>query len=51
MNEKTKDILELSVANGGAVGLSLAQVNEVLLTISIILAISVSILKLVKKKK
>ena len=51
MNEKTKDILELSVANGGAVGLSLAQVNEVLLTVSIILAISVSLVKLVKNKK
>jgi len=51
MNEKTKDILELSVANGGAVGLSLAQVNEILLTISIILAICVSLVKLVKKKK
>ena len=51
MIEKTKDILELTVANGGAVGLSLAQVNEVLLTISIILAISISLVKLFKKKK
>ena len=37
MNEKTKDVLELTVANGGAVGL--------------ILAISISLVKLVKKKK
>jgi len=51
MKNNTKDILDLTVANGGAVGLSLADVNEVLLTISIVLAISVSIIKLLKKKK
>tara|TARA_R100001530_G_scaffold123199_1_gene91076 strand:- start:175 stop:330 length:156 start_codon:yes stop_codon:yes gene_type:complete len=51
MKNNTKDILDLTVVNGGAIGLSLAEVNEILLTISIILAISVSIIKLVKRRK
>tara|TARA_Y100000401_G_scaffold3047_1_gene2167 strand:- start:1375 stop:1530 length:156 start_codon:yes stop_codon:yes gene_type:complete len=51
MKDNTKDILDLSIANGGAIGLSLAEVNEVLLTISIILAICVSLVKLFKKRK
>ncbi len=51
MKDNTKDILDLSIANGGAIGLSLAEVNEVLLTISIILAICVSLVKLLKKRK
>ena len=51
MKDNTKDILDLSIANGGAIGLSLAEVNEVLLTISIILAICVSLVKLIKKRK
>ena len=50
MKDKTKDILDLTIANGGAIGLSLAEVNEILLTISIILAITVSLVKLFKKK-
>lgn len=51
MKDTTKDIFDLTIANGGAIGLSLTEVNEVLLTISIILAISVSLVKLVKIKK
>tara|TARA_R110002020_G_scaffold731_4_gene3648 strand:+ start:13196 stop:13351 length:156 start_codon:yes stop_codon:yes gene_type:complete len=51
MKDNTKDILDLTIANGGAIGLSLAQVNEVLLTISILLAIIVSLVKLKKKIK
>tara|TARA_R100001460_G_scaffold23637_5_gene47535 strand:+ start:294 stop:446 length:153 start_codon:yes stop_codon:yes gene_type:complete len=50
MKDKTKDIMDLTIANGGAIGLSLAEVNEILLTISIILAITVSLVKLFKKK-
>tara|TARA_R100001163_G_scaffold12696_1_gene11876 strand:- start:4177 stop:4329 length:153 start_codon:yes stop_codon:yes gene_type:complete len=50
MKDKTKDIMDLTIANGGAIGLSLAEVNEILLTISIILAIIVSLVKLFKKK-
>ena len=42
--------MDLTIANGGAIGLSLAEVNEILLTISIILAIIVSLVKLFKKK-
>ena len=50
MKDRTKDIMDLTIANGGAIGLSLAEVNEILLTISIILAIIVSLVKLFKKK-
>ena len=51
MNTTTKDITEIGIINGSAIGFSLAEVNEVLLTLSIILAITVSLVKLFKKRK
>jgi hypothetical protein len=51
MTTTTKDNIELIAANGGAVGLSLTEINEGLITVSIILAIFVSLAKLVRKKK
>jgi len=51
MTTTTKDNIELIAANGGAVGLSLTDINEGLITISILLAIFVSLAKLVKNRK
>ena len=51
MTTTTKDNIELIAANGGAVGLSLTEVNDVLITISIILAICVSLVKLMRRGK
>lgn len=51
MTTTTKDNIELIAANGGAVGLSLTEVNDILITISIILAICVSLVKLFRKRK
>ena len=43
-----KDILEVGLANGGALGLSLTQCNEILLLISTTLAIIFTIYKFIK---
>ena len=51
MTTSTKDNIELLAANGGAIGLSLTEVNDILITISIILAICVSLVKLLRKRK
>lgn len=51
MTTTTKDNIELIAANGGAIGLSLTEINDVLITISIILAICVSLVKLLRKRK
>jgi len=51
MTNTTKDNIELLAANGGAIGLSLTEVNDILITISIILAICVSLVKLFRKRK
>tara|TARA_R110000787_G_scaffold169624_2_gene282336 strand:+ start:1014 stop:1169 length:156 start_codon:yes stop_codon:yes gene_type:complete len=51
MTTTTKDNIELIAANGGAIGLSLTEINDVLITISIILAICVSLVKLIKRGK
>tara|TARA_R110000744_G_scaffold116479_1_gene217912 strand:- start:571 stop:726 length:156 start_codon:yes stop_codon:yes gene_type:complete len=51
MTTTTKDNIELLAANGGAIGLSLTEINDVLITISIILAICVSLVKLIKRGK
>tara|TARA_R110002153_G_scaffold3869_4_gene18603 strand:+ start:715 stop:870 length:156 start_codon:yes stop_codon:yes gene_type:complete len=51
MTTTTKDNIELIAANGGAIGLSLTEVNDILITISIILAICVSLVKLLRKRK
>ena len=51
MTTTTKDNIDLAIANGGAVGLSLTDINEGLITVSILLAIFVSLAKLVRKRK
>ena len=45
MTTTTKDNIEVIAANGGAIGLSLTEINDFLITISIILAICVSLSK------
>tara|TARA_R110000744_G_scaffold218357_1_gene337083 strand:- start:332 stop:487 length:156 start_codon:yes stop_codon:yes gene_type:complete len=51
MTTTTKDNIEIIAANGGAIGLSLTEVNDILITISIILAICVSLVKLMRRGK
>jgi hypothetical protein len=46
-----KDIIEVGVANGGVLGLSLTQCNQVLLFISTSLAIIFTIYKFYKLSK
>tara|TARA_R110002050_G_scaffold26276_1_gene69444 strand:- start:2935 stop:3093 length:159 start_codon:yes stop_codon:yes gene_type:complete len=51
MKTTTKDLTEVAIANGGAIGLSLAEVNQILTTISICLAICLAIYKIYKTSK
>ena len=54
MNTEIKDTMDILVANGTAVGLSITECNEILTFVSLILAISLSCFKLFKwlwKKK
>jgi len=46
MNSDLKDTLEVVLPNAGAIGLSLADFNEILTMISLVLAISISLFKL-----
>ena len=46
-----KDTIEVMAANGGALGLTLIQCNEILQFISLSLAIAFTIYKFIKKKK
>tara|TARA_R110002012_G_scaffold318122_1_gene535685 strand:+ start:2839 stop:2991 length:153 start_codon:yes stop_codon:yes gene_type:complete len=46
-----KDTLQVGIANGSAIGVSLVEANELLTFISLILAISFTIYKFVKFKK
>jgi len=46
----TKDTTEVLLANGGVIGLSLAECNEILLFISTSLAIIFTIYKFIKLK-
>jgi len=46
-----KDTLQVGIANGSAIGVSLVEANEVLTFISLLLAIGFTIYKFVKFKK
>ena len=51
MTKELKDTIEVMAANGGALGLTLVQCNEILQFISLSLAIGFTIYKFIKKKK
>ena len=51
MKDTIEDTIQVGMANAGAIGISLAQVNEVLTTISLIIAIGFSIYKFTKTRK
>jgi len=51
MTKDLKDTVEVMAANGGALGLTLVQCNEILQFISLSLAIGFTIYKFIKKKK
>jgi len=51
MRSEVKDTVEVLAANGGALGLNLTQCNELLQTISLILAITYTVYKFLKLKK
>ena len=49
VRETLQDTIQVGVANAGAIGISLADVNEVLTTISLVLAIGFTIYKQFKR--
>ena len=51
MTKELKDTIEVMAANGGALGLTLVQCNEMLQFVSLSLAIGFTIYKFIKKKK
>ena len=51
MTKELKDTIEVMAANGGALGLTLVQCNEILQFVSLVLAISFTVYKFIKKKK
>lgn len=51
MKDTIQDTIQVGMANAGAIGISLASVNEVLTTISLLIAIGFSIYKFTKTKK
>jgi hypothetical protein len=51
MRDTIEDTIQVGVANAGEIGISLAEVNEVLTTVSLLVAISFSIYKFLKTKK
>ena len=51
MKDTIEDTIQVGMANAGAIGISLAEVNEVLTTVSLIIAIGFSIYKFTKTKK
>lgn len=50
INSNMKDTVEVLAANGGVIGLSLSECNEILLFISTSLAIIFTIYKFIKLK-
>tara|TARA_R100000742_G_C4263622_1_gene81479 strand:+ start:610 stop:762 length:153 start_codon:yes stop_codon:yes gene_type:complete len=46
-----KDTIQVGVANGSAIGVSLVEANEILTFVSLILAIGFTIYKFVKFRK
>lgn len=51
MKDTIEDTIQVGMANAGAIGISLAQVNEVLTTVSLIIAITFSIYKFIITRK
>jgi hypothetical protein len=51
MKDTIQDTIQVGIANAGAIGISLAHINEVLTTISLLIAIGFSIYKFTKTKK
>jgi|TARA_B100001059_G_scaffold230376_1_gene264488 hypothetical protein len=51
MRDTIEDTIQVGMANAGAIGISLAQVNEVLTTVSLIIAITFSIYKFIITRK
>tara|TARA_R110000851_G_scaffold31361_4_gene84870 strand:+ start:2989 stop:3144 length:156 start_codon:yes stop_codon:yes gene_type:complete len=51
MTKELKDTVEVIAANGGALGLTLVQCNEILQFISLTLAIGFTLYKFINKKK
>jgi EamA domain-containing membrane protein RarD len=51
MTKELKDTIEVMAANGGALGLTLVQCNEMLQFVSLSLAIIFTVYKFIKKKK
>lgn len=51
MTKELKDTVEVIAANGGALGLTLVQCNEILQFISLTLAIGFTLYKFIKKTK
>ena len=51
MRDTIEDTIQVGMANAGAIGISLAEVNEVLTTISLIVAITFSIYKFIITRK
>tara|TARA_R100001463_G_scaffold9308_6_gene27876 strand:- start:4136 stop:4315 length:180 start_codon:yes stop_codon:yes gene_type:complete len=51
MRDTIEDTIQVGVANAGAISISLAEINEVLTTVSLVIAISFSIYKFIKTKK
>jgi hypothetical protein len=51
MTKEVKDTIEVVAANGGALGLTLTQCNEILQFVSLSLAIAFTVYKFAKAKK
>ena len=51
MKDTIEDTIQVGMANAGAIGISLAEVNEVLTTVSLIIAITFSIYKFIITRK
>tara|TARA_R110000823_G_C15862797_1_gene493353 strand:- start:372 stop:551 length:180 start_codon:yes stop_codon:yes gene_type:complete len=51
MKDTIEDTVQVGIANIGAIGISLAHFNEVLTTISLLIAIGFSVYKFTKIKK
>jgi len=51
MRDTIEDTIQVGMANAGAIGISLAEVNEVLTTVSLIIAITFSIYKFIITRK
>ena len=49
MNDTIQDTIKVGLANASAIGISLTEINEVLSTISLVMAISFSIYQFIKQ--